>query len=191
MKTKFIEATSNTFNFGKFMLMRFDSEFEYRSVVDKRSLLGGRGWSTEHIWVLDLQTGEGACFRPGGLASADLQKHKVWVCPLYQPFLEWLYKQDLSDLDKLPAVIDLPDAENALWGYRRPGPEKTDPGSYRVTTGHDFTQALDETVSKLAQGSQKIHSQSGVEVRASAAVPEDEVWMTNGQGDGVRARIRK
>jgi hypothetical protein len=81
----------------------------------------GRGWGDEHIWVLDLQTGEGATFRHGGMASADLNKHRIWVCPMFEPFLAWLYQQDLHELDALPAVINLPDAPAAFHGYRRAG----------------------------------------------------------------------
>ena len=72
-------------------------------------------------YKLRLQTGEGAMFRPGGSPAADLDKHAVWVCPLFQPFLAWLYEQDLTDLDALPAHVELPDAEFAFAGYRRPG----------------------------------------------------------------------
>jgi hypothetical protein len=71
-------------------------------------LLGTVGWTRTHLWVLDLETGEGACFKPGGLASADLQKHKIWVCPLFEPFLVWLYEQKLDDLQQPPDHIDLP-----------------------------------------------------------------------------------
>jgi hypothetical protein len=85
-------------------------------------LITGRGWSPEHLLIVDLQTGEGAIFRPGGLAGHDLNKHAIWVCPLFEPFLTWLYEQDLSDLDKLPAHIDLPEAEFMMSGHRRAGP---------------------------------------------------------------------
>ena len=71
--------------------------------------------------VVDLETGEGAMFSPGGLAAADLQKHRIWVCPMFEPFLAWLYKQDLSDLTKLPKHVDLPDAPFEMHGYRREG----------------------------------------------------------------------
>lgn len=74
--------------------------------------------------MLDLETGEGALFLPGGYASADLDKHKVWVCPLFEPFLAWLYKQDLQDLSKLPDLVDLPDAPFQWSGYRRSGVAK-------------------------------------------------------------------
>jgi hypothetical protein len=119
MKTKIIEGTNGT-NWGKFLLCRFDSEWEYQSVIDQRPLLRGRGWAPHHLWVMDLQTGEGACFAPGGLAVADLNKHNFWCCPMYLPFLEWLYRQDLNDLDALPDVVELV-AESSLRGYRRAG----------------------------------------------------------------------
>ena len=122
MKTKLIEATSNGFNHGKFLVGRMDTEWSVRSAVDGRPLVSGRGWTRDHLWICDLATGEGACFRPGGLASADLNKHAIWVCPLFEPLLAWLYRQDLTDLDALPAIVDLPDARNAMHGYRRPGP---------------------------------------------------------------------
>jgi hypothetical protein len=127
MKTKIIEATQNKdkgMNWGKFLLGQFDSEWEYVSHMDGRKLLSGMcGWNKDHILVFDLQTGEGGIFRHGGLAVADLHKHKIWVCPMYEPFLEWLYQQDLTDLDKLPALVELPKAPGALAGYRRKGPD--------------------------------------------------------------------
>jgi hypothetical protein len=143
MKVKLIEATNFRlkpdgskayFNHGKFMLGRFDAdEWRWKSIIDERAgldslLLQRCGWTPNHILVWDIQTGEGAIFRPGGLASYDLNKHRVWVCPLFCPFLEWLYKQDLSDLDKLPDFIelDVKDAPFALSGYRRPGPAEQD-----------------------------------------------------------------
>ena len=104
--------------------MRFDEEFAYSSrMAEGFGLLQTIGWCPENVIVFDLQTREGAAFRPGGLAEADLKKHAIWVCPMYQPFLEWLYKQDLTDLTKLPATLDLPDAPFEFSGYRRPGPE--------------------------------------------------------------------
>jgi hypothetical protein len=124
MKMRIIEATSNNFNWGRFCVARFDSEWTVRSSVEESvGVLLGCGADPKHVWVLDLVTREGACFKPGGLPIADLEKHRIWVCPLFEPFLEWLYKQDLSDLDTLPAVVELPNAENAMRGYRRPGPE--------------------------------------------------------------------
>jgi hypothetical protein len=125
VQVRMIEAVSSQeFNHGKFMLLRWDTELEYRSVVDQHSLIHGRGWTSDHLWVMDLQTGEGACFRPGGIASADLDNHKVWVCPMFEPFLEWLYQQDLTDITELPSLVKLsPEADRhcAMSGYRREG----------------------------------------------------------------------
>lgn len=124
MKVKFIEVTNQNRNWGKFLLGRFDSEWEYESTIAPGTkLLAGRGWTPSHLLILDVQTGEGAIFSPGGSAAHDLNKHKIWVCPMYEPFLEWLYRQDLSDLDKLPAFLDLKDAPFEMYGHRRPGPE--------------------------------------------------------------------
>lgn len=120
MKIKLIEVTNGELNWGKFLLGQFNTEWDYKSVIDGNSIIAGRGWSLDHILVLDLQTGEGAMFRLGGLAKADLDKHRIWVCPMYEPFLTWLYKQ--PDPFAIPAHVDLPDAEFAMSGYRRPGP---------------------------------------------------------------------
>jgi len=124
MIIKFIEATNGT-NWGKFLLIRFgEAEWKMQGQFSEgRPLLHTLGWSPDHLWVLDLQTGEGAFFRPGGFAAADLEKHKIWVCPLYEPFLVWLYKQKLTDILALPDKVELPNAPAALWGYRRKGPE--------------------------------------------------------------------
>lgn len=125
MKTKIIEATNGPHNWGKFMLGRFDEEWERISSVapsDRYPLLRAVGLDNNHLLVLDLQTNEGAIFRPGGLAAADLEKHRIWVCPLFEPFLAWLYEQDLSDLDQLPDHVDLPDVPFRWRGHRRSGP---------------------------------------------------------------------
>lgn len=125
MKVKFIEATQDAkrgFNWGKFFLMQFDNEWEYQSQIDVgRPLLRAIGWSPNQIWVLDLQTCEGVAIDPSGCAAADLHRHKVLVCPMFEPFLEWLYRQDLTDLNKLPSLVEMPDAEAADAGYRRAG----------------------------------------------------------------------
>lgn len=138
MKTKFVEAMhpEGTGNWGKFMVGKFEEhEWHRESIVltgwvSSReghlatALLISRGWHPDHhIFVMDLQTGEGAMFMPGGIAKADLNKHKIWVCPLFEPFLTWLYKQDLTDLDKLPSKIEFTHEEAPCdyAGYRRPG----------------------------------------------------------------------
>jgi hypothetical protein len=120
VRVKIVEVTNGIANWGKFLLGRFDTEWDYKSAIDGISIIAGRGWSLDHFLLLDLQTGEGAIFRPGGLAKADLDKHRIWVCPMYEPFLTWLYKQ--PDPFAIPTHVDLPDAEFAFAGYRRPGP---------------------------------------------------------------------
>ena len=141
MEIRFVEC-GNGFNWGKFAVGRFDAG-EWRYPVcgagqppaelapgaSVPSLLRSQGWSpVSHAWVLDLATGEGAYFTLGGLAAADLQRHQIWVCLLYEPFLDWLnrhYRDHPGDwFDTLPAVLDLPDAPNGLYGHRRPGPNR-------------------------------------------------------------------
>lgn len=126
MKTHFIEVTNREQNWGKFLLIQFDSEWEYDSQMSPgRPLLRQIGFNPNAIWVLDLQTCEGAAFVPGGLASADLHKHRVWVCPMFEPFLNWLYQQKIKSIEELPGTLDLEDAEFAMWGYRREGPTES------------------------------------------------------------------
>lgn len=132
MLTKIIEATNEEQNWGKFILGRFSKdEWDVLSQVDMRSVLGGRGWSRGCLLVLDLQTGEGCVFEPHGLASADLNKHQIWVCPLFEPFLNWLYKQKIETIaqfEALPPLVNftLEEARFEFRGYRRPGPDPTD-----------------------------------------------------------------
>ncbi len=122
METKFIEATNNEQNWGKFLLLRFDQEeAKHPSVFTGRSLLVEVGWSPHNIFVIDLQTGEGARFIPGGYVKYDLDKHCIWTCPLFLYFLEWLYVQDVSDLSKLPGQVSLPEAKFSMCGQRYPG----------------------------------------------------------------------
>lgn len=123
MRTKFFEVVG-TLNWGKFMVADFTGEeWRHRSEVTGVSLIRYTGWGSDHRLVIDLQTGEGAVFavRPGGMPRADLAKHKIWVCPMFEPFLEWLYQQDLDRLDELPQLIELMDAPASMHGYRREG----------------------------------------------------------------------
>lgn len=130
MKTHIVEVTNNDANWGKLMVcVHDDAETSYQSQMSPSKfgtpLLRQIGCAGDEVWVLDLQTGEGARFRPGGLAAADLDKHRVWVCPMFQPFLEWLYaNQDLIREWKLPATLNLPEAQFDWRGYRREGPEE-------------------------------------------------------------------
>ena len=125
------------------MVAQFDEEeWGRRSEVDHRydgatrSLIIRTGWSSDHALVLDLQTGEGAMFLLGGMPKADLDKHKVWVCPMFEPFLAWLYKWPAHSADPvdwmadLPALVELPDAPASMQGYRR----------VRLSMGRDSNQ---------------------------------------------------
>jgi len=133
MKTRIVEAT-NGINWGRFLVGHLDVEWSVASALEPGlRVLRSCGASPEHLWVLDLVTREGACFRPGGCPPADLQKHQIHVCPLFEPFLEWLYLQDTRDLDALPALVNLPGAPAALWGYRRPGPGGDPPAAEGLT----------------------------------------------------------
>lgn len=126
-----VELTDG-FNWGKFLVGAFDKdEWDRRSSVDNRRLLAGQcGWTPQHRLVLDLQTGEGAMFLPRGLATADLEKHRIWGCPMYEVFLKWLYDHPdhCADIRTLPQLIGLDPSKtrghNAIYGYRRPGPSQ-------------------------------------------------------------------
>ena len=97
MQTFFVEA-GNGFNWGKFLVAKFDPEewqrrAQFPGCEDTGRMLLGRGWSPErHHFVMDLQTGEGAMFALDGFPDYDLQeKHAIWTCPMFLPFLRWLY----------------------------------------------------------------------------------------------------
>lgn len=127
MKTFFFDSSQGHSNWGKFMLGQFEAEEWFRPTAlpaaEGEPMLFGRGWRPGHLLFVDLQTGEGAILMPGKgcSARADLAKHKVWVCPMAEPFLEWLYEQDLSDLSMLPRYVELPNAPFEMSGYRRAG----------------------------------------------------------------------
>lgn len=111
MRNYFFEAT-NGLAWGKFMVGQFDPyDWATTSEVDRgKGLLRGRGWGPEHHLVLDLQTGQGAVFavQAGGVAEADVNKARIWVCPLFRPFLRWLYDETPGrSLDGMPRVVTL------------------------------------------------------------------------------------
>ncbi len=135
MRTRFVEATQGVvggLNHGKFMVATFEpEEWGRRCELDRKvvgadhSLLARCGWSFGHVMVFDLQTGEGALFLPPGSAKADLDKHRVWVCPMFEPFLHWAWERAREDpdgwVDALPPLVELPDAPPSMQGYRRRG----------------------------------------------------------------------
>lgn len=126
MRTKLVEMTDGTV-WGKFLVGRFDLlEWVHGCQIDPRggSLLSRCGWGPEHLWVLDLETGEGACFKPGGSAAADLEKHPIHVCFLYPVFLEWLYARpelwvNWDAIVAIPDTIEV-DRETVLRAPPRP-----------------------------------------------------------------------
>jgi hypothetical protein len=125
VQTRFIEATNGPQNWGKFMIGVFDADdASYRSAIDPdHRLISGRGWSRDHFLMLDLQTGEGGIFARRSRAHFDLEKHAIWVCPLYEPTLQVIMDTWDGDLASLPAHVDLPEVEFQWSGYRRPGPD--------------------------------------------------------------------
>lgn len=153
MDTQFFEVVSDQGNWGKFMVGRFtDVEWARPSAVEAgRPLMAACGWgsgpvnrvenevgvetgtvdrpgSIEHVLIVDMQTGEGGMFIPGGLPRADLQKHGIWVCPMFELFLEGFYNRvKLVGLDAVFAdPIKLfrvgPEIELRLQGHRHNGP---------------------------------------------------------------------
>lgn len=176
MITKIVEATNGPNNWGKFLLARHDTtEWNHQSHVDPGvHLIPSLGPHPNDIWVLDLQTGEGARFtpRPHAHASGDLDKHRVWVCPLFEPFLAWLYERNLTDLTTLPDHVDLTPAPAMMFGYRRPGPPSD------LTTKQ--RKVLDNRLRRMAkrQGLELIKSRT----RDPVASDYGAYWLVDGAG---------
>lgn len=115
MVTHFIEA-GNDLNHGKFMLGRLTrEELAARSALpgfEEEPLVrvgGLRRLNARSTLVVDLQTGNGAAFFMNGYAVADLRKAGIHVCPMFPPFLTWLYQQGLAegkgDITQLPRYV--------------------------------------------------------------------------------------
>jgi hypothetical protein len=137
MKTMFLEAGHGPAapgNWGKFMIARYEPHeltepTRYPGCEGRQGIVNQRGWAGDHFWVLDLVTGEGVRFHVGAVPEIDahnaLEEHPVWVCPLFEPMLVWLFKfvggRPETWWDELPRTIDLPDAPFQLYGYRRSG----------------------------------------------------------------------
>lgn len=123
MDVTFVEATNGPRNWGKFAVCRFtNAEWSRLSAVDERPLLRSRGWTRDHVLVIDLQTGEGAIF-PSHVHVSDLEKHGVWVCPMFEPALLAIC-DGKHDPMQTEALLDFPDAPFSFAGYRRNGPER-------------------------------------------------------------------
>ena len=197
MKTYIFEGVQNyglPQNWGKFLVGIPDVEWARQSEIgaagvgSRLALLQQIGWTPEHVWVFDLQTGEGAMFRPhpGGLPRADLEKHRIWVCPLFEEFLKWLYKQDMEKLHLLPRVVELPDAQFSITGYRRLGPTDVafglKPGDcLRIEWGGEIRdvicESLDDT-GALIRGLTEEESQRLAEQSYTEDDPE-KIWAND------------
>jgi hypothetical protein len=139
MDYRIIEATQadEPFNWGKFLITEFDDKaWDHISAINARPLLPTIGYVRRRpgLWVLDLQTREGAYFYPDGSAIADLNKTRIWTCPLFEPFLLWLYENYEGSLVSLPNVVYLNNAPAALAVPRRAGDQTSSPTE--VTGSH-------------------------------------------------------
>jgi hypothetical protein len=116
VRTKIIEARQDTsgtmVRWGTFLIGKMDTEWIRASRVGgspvTRPLLSLCGWPLNAVWVLDLQTGEGALFLPGGPPAQLNGKRRIRAGPLYEPFLKWLDTQDVTNIAGLPELVELP-----------------------------------------------------------------------------------
>lgn len=137
METRFVEAgqgisEQTSANWGKFLVARYSgrelTEPTQFPMCEGQTVVDLRGPGDRHVWVLDLVTGEGVRFDWTTVrnAAAALQRHQVWVCPMFEPLVEWLVTHiraaGTAWWDTLPRCVLLPDAPFALSGHRRPGP---------------------------------------------------------------------
>ena len=128
MRTFLFESVADPMtpgNWGAYMVgVPDDMEWSWHSHVAPGlvPLFEQLGHQPGDVWVADLQTGEGAWFRMGGDAKADLEQHRIHVTAPFEAFLEWLYLQDLAQLWQLPHVVKVADAVFSIKEYRRLGP---------------------------------------------------------------------
>lgn len=136
MRRQFIEV-SDDMNWGKMELQQLEpSDMEVMSLVKAGAPLltaietqrRSSADPLKQVRIWDLQTGEGAVFTParGEDPKAQLDQHRVWVCPLFLPFVRWLFRQDCTDITALPRLVEFPEGDVChLQGYRRGGPDIT------------------------------------------------------------------
>lgn len=117
MIVKFIEASDGTAH-GKFMLARMDAELATRSGLpgyedEPLMTVGGRRKFNSHsTLVVDLQTGRGAALALDPFSYTKLDEGgRMWVCPMFRPFLKWLCLQGLGmgagDITALPSYVEI------------------------------------------------------------------------------------
>jgi hypothetical protein len=134
VKSKFLEVT-NKANWAKLQLLQWEpSDLARPSLVQKGKVLlnavqvrrGDAADPLTAVFVRDLQTQEGCEFYPSPEADCktQLDMHRVWVCPLFYPFVSWLFANYQGDVTSLPDLVELADSKKQEYqGYRRPGEE--------------------------------------------------------------------
>lgn len=122
MITRFVEVTDG-WMYGKFLVCRMDAEelatpSEMPDARHGERLLvhGGRRRFNDHsTLVIDLQLGTAAAWPLQGLMEAYESEH-LWhlhVCPMYRPFVRWLYEQGrwamgAGDITEIPRYLEVP-----------------------------------------------------------------------------------
>jgi hypothetical protein len=101
-------------------------------------------WNTSNILVLDLETKEGLVlpsntYNPLGLLD---DKHDIWVCPMFRPFLVWLCLQEYTSVTELPDFVALPTDESEMFGHRANG---------RDRRNEEMWEAFDEIVAAVIE----------------------------------------
>ena len=113
MKSRIIEVEDFPPVFwGSFLVITFDEEWERKVMVSdpetqRFSLLAAHGWTREHLLVVDLGIGRGAMFHTRVDPRSQIAAIDFHFSPFFLCFLDWLWAQDLSDLDALPEHIVL------------------------------------------------------------------------------------
>jgi hypothetical protein len=136
MDLHFIEASNGPDgpNWGKFAVGHHASEeWGRRSALPGYThmpLLTQLGAGYSDLWVLDLQTGEGARFRIDRHWDEQLRAHRIHVCVMFEAFLGWLMDKALAAgadhparvggwFRTLPGFVELPHCPPGMYGYRR------------------------------------------------------------------------
>lgn len=123
MKTKIIEAT-NGVAYGKFLIGLYDNEWLIRPAINETiddpdlhtgmPVLRQEGWGPQSFLFQDLSNpGNGSIFRhnAAGHARDDVEQKNITVCWLFVEVLQWLYGQNIDDLDALPSLVQLTPAQ--------------------------------------------------------------------------------
>lgn len=129
MIARFVEVT-DLVAYGKFLVCRMTPvELATPTAMPEARLLvpdaapspplltygGRRRFNSHSTLVVDLQRGTAAAWPLQGVAEAYKAEHlqNLPVCPMYMPFIEWLYRDarwamGAGDITDIPAYIELP-----------------------------------------------------------------------------------